>query len=212
VRFKKSPGNHRQWTTIPRLALPADADLAVEQGFLAAIEALRTAQNGSMPRWLAKREPISPSRLGFILSIISGVTMIRRFIGVAAIVAATALPHLALAQGVPGGIERGAREGERAAGPVGAVVGGTIGGVVGGVAGVLGVEQRPRFRSYVVEQRRPSYQYREEVRVGAVLPEQGVTYYDVPPEYGVRDYRYTVVNGRTVLVEPRTHRIVEIVE
>ena len=43
-------------------------------------------------------------------------------------------------------------------------------------------------------------------------PSDGVTYYDVPPEYGVHDYRYTVVNGRTVLVEPRTHRIVEIVE
>ena len=75
-----------------------------------------------------------------------------------------------------------------------------------------GVDERPRFRSYVVEQRRPSYQYREDVRVGAVLPEQGVTYYDVPPEYGVREYRYTVVNGRTVLVEPRTRRVVEIVE
>ena len=70
----------------------------------------------------------------------------------------------------------------------------------------------PRFRSYVVEQHRPSYQYREDVRVGAVLPEDGVTYYDVPPEYGVHDYRYTVVNGRTVLVDPRTRRIVEIVE
>jgi hypothetical protein len=138
--------------------------------------------------------------------------MIRRFIGVAAIVGAVALPNLAQAQGVPGGIERGAREGERAAGPVGAIVGGTIGGVVGGVAGVLGVDQRPRFRSYVVEQRRPSYQYREDVRVGAVLPEAGVTYYEVPQEYGVRDYRYTVVNGRTVLVEPGTRRIVEIVE
>jgi hypothetical protein len=34
----------------------------------------------------------------------------------------------------------------------------------------------------------------------------------VPPEYGVRDYRYTVVNGRTVLVEPRTRRIVEVIE
>jgi hypothetical protein len=143
---------------------------------------------------------------------IAGATMIRRFIGVAAIVAAVALPSLAQAQGVPGGVERGAREGERAAGPVGAIVGGTIGGVVGGVAGVLGVDQRPRFRSYVVERHVPSYTYRDEVRVGAVLPEAGVTYYDVPPEYGVRDYRYTVVNGRTVLVEPRTHRIVEIVE
>jgi hypothetical protein len=122
-------------------------------------------------------------------------------------------PIAAQAQGgVPGGIEQGARDGERAAGPVGAIVGGTVGGVVGGVAGILGVDQRPRFRSYVVEQHRPSYRYREEVRVGAVLPEAGVTYYDVPQEYGVRDYRYTVVNDRTVLVDPRSRRIVEIVE
>ena len=138
--------------------------------------------------------------------------MIRRFIGIAALAATVAFPVVAQAQGVPGGVERGSREGERAAGPVGAVVGGVIGGVVGGVTGVLGVDQRPRFRSYVVEQRRPSYQYNEDVRVGAVLPEQGVTYYDVPPEYGARDYRYTVVNNRTVLVDPRTHRIVDVVE
>jgi hypothetical protein len=138
--------------------------------------------------------------------------MFRRLIGAAAICAAVAIPVVAQAQGVPGGIERGARDGDRAAGPVGAIVGGTIGGVVGGVAGVLGVDQRPRFRTYAVEQRRPSYHYSDEVRVGAVLPEQGVTYYEVPPEYGAHEYRYTVVNGRTVLVEPRTHRIVEIVE
>ncbi|HXQ03304.1 MAG TPA: DUF1236 domain-containing protein [Bradyrhizobium sp.] len=130
--------------------------------------------------------------------------MIRRFIGIAALVAAVALPVAAQAQGVPGGIERGSRDGERAAGPLGAVV--------GGVGGILGVDERPRFRSYVVEQRRPSYRYREDVRIGVVLPEQGVTYYEVPQEYGVRDYRYTVVNGRTVLVDPRTHRIVEVVE
>jgi hypothetical protein len=138
--------------------------------------------------------------------------MIRRFIGIATVVAAVALPVAVQAQGVPGGVERGSRDGDRAAGPVGAVVGGVIGGVVGGVAGVLGVDQRPRFHSYVAERHVPSYQYREDVRVGAVLPEEGVTYYDVPPEYGVRDYRYTVVNSRTVLVDPRTHRIVEVVE
>ena len=45
-----------------------------------------------------------------------------------------------------------------------------------------------------------------------VLPEQGVTYYEVPPEYGARGYRYTVVNDRTVLVDPHTRRIVEVVE
>jgi hypothetical protein len=139
--------------------------------------------------------------------------MIRRLIGITALVAVMAIPAVAQAQGIPGGVERGSREGERAAGPVGAVVGGVIGGVVGGVSGVLGVDERPRFHNYVVERHHPSYQYREDVRVGAVLPEQGVTYYDVPQEYGsARDYRYTVVNGRTVLVEPRTRRIVEIVE
>jgi hypothetical protein len=34
----------------------------------------------------------------------------------------------------------------------------------------------------------------------------------VPAEYGTHDYRYTVVNNRTVLVDPRTHRVVEIVD
>jgi hypothetical protein len=139
--------------------------------------------------------------------------MIRRFIGTAAIVAALALPTLAQAQGIQGGVDRGSREGERAAGPVGAIVGGVIGGVVGGVNGVLGVDDRPRFHRYVEERHYPSYQYSEDVRIGAVLPETGVTYYDVPQEYSAaREYRYTVVNGRTVLVDPRTRRIVEVVE
>lgn len=138
--------------------------------------------------------------------------MIRRFIGIVAVSAAMALPAVTHAQGVPGGIEHGSREGESAAGPVGAVVGGVIGGVVGGVTGVLGVDTRPRFHEYVVRERRPSYHYSDDVRVGAVLPEEGVTYYDVPPEYGVREYRYTVVNDHTVLVDPRTHRIVQVVE
>jgi hypothetical protein len=138
--------------------------------------------------------------------------MIRKIIAAAFLSAAIVIPLSASAQGVPGGVERGAREGDRAAGPVGAIVGGTVGGVVGGVAGLLGADQRPRFHSYVVEQRRPSYRYQGDVRVGAVLPEDGVTYYDVPPEYGVRQYRYTVINDEPVLVDPHTRRIVEVVE
>jgi hypothetical protein len=138
--------------------------------------------------------------------------MLRKVLAAAFLSAAVFIPFSASAQGVPGGAERGAREGERAAGPVGAIVGGTIGGVVGGVTGILGVDQRPRFHRYVVEEHRPSYRYDGDVRVGAVLPEAGVTYYDVPQEYGVREYRYTVVNDRPVLVDPHTRRIVEVVE
>jgi hypothetical protein len=126
----------------------------------------------------------------------------------------------ALAQGtIPGaasGARSGADTGAAVGGPVGGVVGGVVGGAVGAatgtVGGILGVDTRPRFRSYVETRNVPSYRYSDEVRVGAVLPSSGVTYYEVPAEYGVRDYRYTVVNNRTVLVEPRTHRIVEVID
>ena len=118
----------------------------------------------------------------------------------------------AYAQGTLRGAEEGAAAGGNAGGPIGAIVGGAIGAATGTVGGILGVEDRPRFREYAVREGRPSYRSREDLRVGAVMPQEGVTYYEAPPEYGVRDYRYTVVNGRTVLVEPRTHRIVEIVE
>ncbi len=138
--------------------------------------------------------------------------MKRTIIALAMISAGALIPAMASAQGVVGGADQGAREGGRAAGPVGAIVGGTIGGVVGGVNGVLGIDQRPRFRTYVSGQNRASYQYRDNLAVGVVLPSDGVTYYEVPPEYGAQNYRYTVVNGRTVLVEPGTRRIVEIVE
>jgi hypothetical protein len=138
--------------------------------------------------------------------------MFRKVIAAAFLSVAVVAPFSASAQGVPGGVERGAREGERAGGPVGAIVGGTIGGVVGGVNGILGVDERPRFRRYVVEEHKPSYRYEGDVRVGAVLPEAGVTYYEVPQEYGVREYRYTVINDRPVLVEPRTRRIVEVID
>jgi hypothetical protein len=123
-----------------------------------------------------------------------------------------ALPMAAQAQGTVRGAQEGAAQGERDAGPIGAVVGGTLGAVAGTVGGILGVEDRPRFREYVVRERVPSYRYSDEFRVGAVLPESGVIYYEVPAEYHVTGYRYTYVNDRPVLVDPRTRRIVQIID
>ena len=45
-----------------------------------------------------------------------------------------------------------------------------------------------------------------------MLPSEGVTYYEIPREYGPPNYRYTVVNDRTVLVEPGSRRVVEIID
>ena len=128
------------------------------------------------------------------------------------LLATLALPVAAQAQGTVRGAQDGAAAGDRAAGPVGAVVGGAVGAAVGTVGGILGVEDRPRFREYVVHERLPSYRYSDDLRVGVVLPESGVTYYDVPADYHVTGYRYTYVNDRAVLVDPRTRRVVQIIE
>jgi hypothetical protein len=102
------------------------------------------------------------------------------------------------------------------AAPVAAQAQGTVG--VGGGAVVINedegiaVAQRPAFREYIVRERVPTFTIPDRVVVGGVLPEAGITYYDVPQTYGSTPYRYTVVNGQTVLVEPRSRRIVQVVE
>ena len=83
--------------------------------------------------------------------------------------------------------------------------------VMPGDAPGITVEQRPAFRQYVIQENVPAYTIPDRVVVGGVLPDT-VTYYDVPQTYGVTPYRYTVVNGETVLVEPRTRRIMQVVD
>jgi uncharacterized protein YcfJ len=123
-------------------------------------------------------------------------------------VLASLAPAAAFAQsGAAAGAATGAVGGAVVGGPVGAAVGGVTGAIVGGIAD----QQQPEFRTYVTTQKVPSYTYKEEVRVGAVLPESGVTYYEVPSEYKVKGYKYTVVNNTPVLVEPSSHKIVQVI-
>ena len=129
----------------------------------------------------------------------------------AAAALAVALPMTAQAQGTIRGAERGAQDGADAAGPVGAIVGGAVGAATGTVGGILGVDDRPRFREYIRESGVRSYDYDGRVAVGATLPRQRVTYYEVPPDYRVaRGTRYTVVNNTPVLVDGR-NRVVEVI-
>jgi len=120
--------------------------------------------------------------------------MRNRILAIAAIAGAICAPIAAQAQSNTVGIVRG-----------GSVI---IDDDVDGIA----VDRRPAFREYIVRERVPNYTIQDRVIVGGVLPEAGITYYDVPQTYGPTPYRYTVVNGRTVLVEPRSRRIVQVVE
>ena len=126
--------------------------------------------------------------------------------------AALVTPGVASAQGTVPGARSGAADGRAIAGPVGEIVGGAVGAAVGTVGGILGIDARPRVRQYVLGDPRPVYRYQGDVVVGTVLPSSGVVYYDLPPEYGVTTYRYTNVNGRYVLVDPSSRRVVDIIE
>ena len=129
--------------------------------------------------------------------------------GIAVVTALLASPLAAQAQGIPGGAARGAAEGAAVGGPVG----GVVGGVAGGVGGLLGVDEGPRFHDYVIREHRSSYRHSEDPRVGMILPSAGITYYRVPREYRVSPrYRYTIINERPVLVDPRTRRVVQVID
>jgi Protein of unknown function (DUF1236) len=119
----------------------------------------------------------------------------RNILAIAAVATAIGAPMAAQAQGeITTGVVRG----------------GTV--IVNDEAAGIAVDQRPAFREYVIRERVPNYSVPERVIVGGILPETGVTYYDVPQTYGITPFRYTVVNGQTVLVEPRSRRIVQVVE
>jgi Protein of unknown function (DUF1236) len=137
---------------------------------------------GRFACWLA------PARI-----IAKELTMRNQILAITAIMAAMSTPIAAQAQSGTVGIVRG---------------GGVAIEDIDGIA----VDQRPAFREYIVRERVPNYSIPDRVIVGGVLPETGVTYYDVPQTFGITPYRYTVVNGRTVLVEPRTRRIVQVIE
>jgi hypothetical protein len=137
--------------------------------------------------------------------------MSRHIVLAATILTISGLPLSALAQGsgaVPGAVG-GAAAGAAVGGPVGAAVGGVAGALAGGA---LSADESARVKQYVVREKRPSVRVTERVTVGEELP-SSVEVYSVPEDVGVRtEYRYTVVNDRTVLVDPKTRRIVQVIE
>jgi len=128
-------------------------------------------------------------------SLLEEFIMRNKLLAIAAIAAAVSAPIAARAQSdMTVGVARGA--------PV----------VVDADAAGIAADQRPAFREYIIRERVPDYTIPDRVVLGGVLPEAGVTYYDVPQTYGMTPYRYTVVNGQTILVEPRTRRIVQVID
>ena len=97
------------------------------------------------------------------------------------------------------GAANGARAGGDIGGPVGAMVGGTVGAVVGAGHAVINAVPRDPAPHVVV---------RERVVVGEPLPAN----VELRPVPNYTEYRYAVVNDRRVIVEPRSRKVIRIID
>jgi hypothetical protein len=163
------------------------------------------------PRWNFRGDVISGkrnwnvSRLRWLKPIVKPLedTMNKRL--VVSLVAASLLTSgAAFAQSTTQqGAANGAAAGGSVAGPVGEVVGGTVGAAVG-----LGLEIPNAVITSVTAEHAPSVVVRERVVVGEPLP-AAVELRPVPSH---TEYRYAVVNDRRVIVEPRTRKVIKIID
>src|SRR6202030_3861122 len=101
------------------------------------------------------------------------------------------------------GAADGARAGGDVGGPIGAMVGGTVGAAVG-----AGLEIPNAVITSVEGERAPSVVVRERVVVGEPLPPDVV----LRPVPNYAEYRSAVVNDRRVLVEPRTRKVIKVID
>ena len=101
----------------------------------------------------------------------------------------------------------GARDGARAGGDVGGPVGAMVGGTVGAAVGA-GLEIPNAVITSVQGERQPSVVVRERVIVGEPLPAE----VELRPVPHYTQYEYAVVNDRRVIVEPRTRRVIKVIE
>jgi len=101
------------------------------------------------------------------------------------------------------GAMNGARTGGEVAGPVGEIVGGTVGAALGEAVeipnAVITSVQGERVQSVTIE---------EPIVIGEPLPAA----VEVRPVPGYVDYRYAVVNNQRLIVDPRTRRVIRVIE
>ena len=100
------------------------------------------------------------------------------------------------------GAANGAAAGGSVAGPVGEIVGGTVGAAVGAAVEI------PNAVLSSIPRGEPSVVVRERVVVGEPLP-PSVELRTVPSH---TEYRYAVVNDQRVIVEPRTRKVIRIID
>lgn len=116
---------------------------------------------------------------------------------------AVMIPSLAFAQATTAtGAVGGAVVGGAVGGPVGAVVGGAVGATVGAA-----VEPPREVITYIEKDTSPMVTVEERVVVGEPLPAK-VEIRTVPSH---PEWRYAYVNNHRVIVEPKTRKVIKVI-
>jgi hypothetical protein len=108
-------------------------------------------------------------------------------------------PAFADGVGMTAGMAGGAAAGAVIGGPVGAAIGGAAGGIIGAAVPP---------RDVIIQQSAPSVAYDRDIVVGQPLPQT----IEVRPVPKYRTYSYAVVNGRHVVVDAGTRRVVQVLD
>jgi len=72
-------------------------------------------------------------------------------------------------------------------------------------------DQQSKVRTYVMKEHPASVKVTETVSVGTALP-SSVSLHTLPADVGITQYRFAIVNDKTVLVEPSSRKIIQIIE
>jgi hypothetical protein len=94
----------------------------------------------------------------------------------------------------------------RAQAPIGAV-----GETDVGLDEEMAADKLAYFHDHIKTLRRESQSFPNVVQRGQVIPPQ-FALYDIPPEFGRPDARYTVLNDHVVVVNPTSRRIIQVID
>jgi hypothetical protein len=165
------------------------------------VELFAESQNAEVPPWFRRNATCRPRFSDVSRFQLEDIMKIRLVLLATAV---AALPTLANAQSTTGqGAASGAAAGGQVGGPVGAIVGGTVGAAVGAAAEIPNA-----FITSVQRSNEPSVVVRERIVVGEPLP--ATVRLRSVPQYP--NYRYAIVNDQRVIVEPRTRKVVHIIQ
>jgi Protein of unknown function (DUF1236) len=77
---------------------------------------------------------------------------------------------------------------------------------------VVVADQRLAFLAYVRRRKMQSDPQIKRMSVGDTLPDSGVRYYEIPLRYGAPFYRCVAIGEEVVIADPRTGRVIQVVD